>query len=84
MQYLRRKKDAVDHLKKALLPLGKEEIRQLFEYIREWNTKPKLCHIAQLVLLQVFSLLSPTEIAEVGISDALHRHCIIQFPCILM
>ncbi|XP_057532002.1 protein TORMOZ EMBRYO DEFECTIVE isoform X1 [Amaranthus tricolor] len=67
-----RKKDAVDHLKKALLPLGKEEIRQLFEYIREWNTKPKLCHIAQLVLLQVFSLLSPTEIAEVkGIGELL-------------
>lgn len=60
-----RKKDAVDHLRKALSRLGKEEVQQLFEYIREWNTKPKLCHNAQFVLFQVFSMLSPAEMVEV-------------------
>lgn len=53
-------------MRKALQTLGKEEVRQLFEYIREWNTKPKLCHIAQFVLFQVFSMLSPKEIVEVS------------------
>ncbi|KAL2894329.1 Transducin beta-like protein 3 [Bienertia sinuspersici] len=67
-----REKDAVDHLRKALLPLGKEQIKQLFEYIREWNTKPRLCHIAQFVLFQVFNMLSPTELVEVkGIGELL-------------
>lgn len=66
MQYVHRKKDAVDHLRKALLHLRKEEVQQLFEYIREWNTKPRLCHNAQFVLFQVFSMLSPTDIVEVG------------------
>ncbi|XP_021737664.1 transducin beta-like protein 3 [Chenopodium quinoa] len=67
-----RKKDAVDHLKKALLHLGKEEMQQLFEYIREWNTKPKLCHNAQFVLFQIFSMLPPTDIVEVkGIGELL-------------
>ena len=63
---LNRKMNAVDHVRKALEPLGKEEIRLLFEYIREWNTKPKLCHVAQFVLFQIFSMLPPTEIVEVG------------------
>ncbi|KMT19395.1 hypothetical protein BVRB_1g012450 [Beta vulgaris subsp. vulgaris] len=67
-----REKDAKDHMRKALQTLGKEEVRQLFEYIREWNTKPKLCHIAQFVLFQVFSMLSPKEIVEVkGVAELL-------------
>ncbi|KAJ0953901.1 putative small-subunit processome, Utp13 protein [Helianthus annuus] len=42
------------------------------KYVREWNTKPKLCHIAQFVLFQVFSILSPTEIVEMkGIGELL-------------
>lgn len=47
------------------MPLGKEDVQQLVEYIREWNTKPKLCHIAQFVLFQVFCMLPPTELVEV-------------------
>ena len=47
------------------MSLGKEEVRQLLEYIREWNTKPKLCHIAQFVLFLIFKILPPTEIIEV-------------------
>ncbi|KAJ8446087.1 hypothetical protein Cgig2_017589 [Carnegiea gigantea] len=67
-----RKMNATDHVRKALEPLGKEEIRLLFEYIREWNTKPKLCHIAQFILFQIFSMLPPTEIVEVrGIGELL-------------
>jgi len=61
-----RKMNAVDHVRKALEPLGKEEIRLLLEYIREWNTKPKLCHVAQFVLFQILSMFPPTEIVEVG------------------
>ncbi|KAK9757313.1 hypothetical protein RND81_01G155600 [Saponaria officinalis] len=69
---LYRKNIAEDHLRKALQPLGMEELRRLLEYIREWNTKPKLCHVANSVLLQVFSMHPPTDIAEVkGIGEIL-------------
>lgn len=50
---------------KALNAIGKGEFRLLFEYVREWNTKPKLCHVAQFVLFRVFNILPPTEIIEV-------------------
>lgn len=60
-----RREDAKDQVKQALGVLNTEEYRQLLEYIREWNTKPKLCHIAQFILFQVFSILPPTEIVEV-------------------
>ena len=60
-----RRDDAKDQVQKALGVLSTEEYRQLLEYIREWNTKPKLCHIAQFVLFQVFTLIPPTEIVEV-------------------
>nr|XP_043621391.1 transducin beta-like protein 3 [Erigeron canadensis] len=67
-----RREDAKDQVKKALGVLSTEEYRQLLEYIREWNTKPKLCHIAQFVLFQVFSILPPTEIVEMkGIGELL-------------
>ena len=45
--------------------LGKEELRLLLEYVREWNTKPKFSHVAQFVLFQLFNVLPPTEIIEV-------------------
>ncbi|KAG8647939.1 transducin beta-like protein 3 isoform X2 [Manihot esculenta] len=61
-----RKRAADCHMEKALRAIGKEEIRLLFEYAREWNTKPKLCHVAQNVLFQVFKILPPTEILEIG------------------
>ncbi|XP_059667432.1 protein TORMOZ EMBRYO DEFECTIVE [Cornus florida] len=67
-----RKGQAEDKIEKALHALGKEEFHLLFEYIREWNTKPKLCHVAQLVLFRVFSILPPTEIIEIrGIGELL-------------
>ncbi|GLT95057.1 hypothetical protein SLE2022_127620 [Rubroshorea leprosula] len=57
---------------KALHALGKEEFRLLFEYIREWNTKPKLCQVAQIVLFRAFQILPPTEISEIkGIGEIL-------------
>ncbi|KAF9603413.1 hypothetical protein IFM89_036114 [Coptis chinensis] len=67
-----RKKHAEDQIDRALRTLGKEEIHLLFEYVREWNTKPKFCHIAQSVLFRVFNILSPTEILEIkGVSELL-------------
>ncbi|KAL7145954.1 hypothetical protein ABFS83_06G008900 [Erythranthe nasuta] len=61
---LSRKEDANVHIEKALSPLDKEQLVILLEYIREWNTKPKLCHIAQFVLYRLVSIFSPTEIVE--------------------
>ncbi|KAF3432659.1 hypothetical protein FNV43_RR23761 [Rhamnella rubrinervis] len=59
-----RKREAENHIGRALQALGQEDLRQLLEYVREWNTKPKLCHVAQFVLFTVFNILSPTEIIE--------------------
>ncbi|KAL3497681.1 hypothetical protein ACH5RR_040413 [Cinchona calisaya] len=67
-----RKGSAEDQIEKALQCLGKEEFSQLLEYVREWNTKPKLCHVAQFVLFQIFRILSPTDIVEIrGIGELL-------------
>ncbi|CAI9095529.1 OLC1v1031510C1 [Oldenlandia corymbosa var. corymbosa] len=67
-----RKRSAEDQIVKALNGLVKEELPQLIEYIREWNTKPKLCHVAHFVLFQIFNMLSPTEIVEIrGIRELL-------------
>ncbi|PIA55623.1 hypothetical protein AQUCO_00700140v1 [Aquilegia coerulea] len=67
-----RKVHADVQVDKALHTLQKEQIHLLFEYVREWNTKPKLCHIAQFVLFRVFNILSPLEILEIkGISELL-------------
>lgn len=64
--------DAEYQIEKALRALDKEESRLLLEYVREWNTKPKLCHIAQFVLFRIFSILPPTEITEIrGIGELL-------------
>jgi len=49
--------NAIDHVRKALQSLGKEENRLFFEYNREWNTKLKLCHVAQFVLFQISRML---------------------------
>ncbi|KAJ0989940.1 hypothetical protein J5N97_008296 [Dioscorea zingiberensis] len=55
---------------KAISTLGKEELRLLLEYIREWNTKPKLCHVAQFVLQRFFRIFPPEEILEIkGIGE---------------
>lgn len=67
-----RKREGEHQIEKALHALGREEIRQLLEYVREWNTKPKLCHVAQFVLFRLFNIHPPTEIIEIkGISDVL-------------
>ncbi|KAL8538390.1 hypothetical protein ACS0TY_000402 [Phlomoides rotata] len=67
-----RKRDADIQIEKALRPFSKEQLRLLLGYIREWNTKPKLCHIAQSVLYRLFSILPPTELVEMkGIGEVL-------------
>ncbi|KAG9158095.1 hypothetical protein Leryth_000251 [Lithospermum erythrorhizon] len=67
-----RKNDAQNQIKRALGQLSKDEFQLLLEYVREWNTKPKLCHIAQSVLFMMFTILPPTEIIEIrGISELL-------------
>ncbi|CAN1746487.1 Protein TORMOZ EMBRYO DEFECTIVE [Linum perenne] len=63
---------STNHMEKAVCSLGKEQLGLLFEYAREWNTKPKMCNIAQLVLFQVFSNISPSKILEIkGINELL-------------
>uniref|UniRef100_A0A2P2JNJ1 Uncharacterized protein MANES_09G127900 n=1 Tax=Rhizophora mucronata TaxID=61149 RepID=A0A2P2JNJ1_RHIMU len=67
-----RKKGADNQMEKVFHALRKEEFHLLFEYIREWNTKPKLCHVAQFILFRVFSILPPTEILKIrGIGELL-------------
>jgi U3 small nucleolar RNA-associated protein 13 len=60
-----RKADPEDPIEKALHGLPKEGLRVLLEYIREWNTKPKFCHVAQFVLFRVLRSFPPTDIVEV-------------------
>ncbi|URD82085.1 Utp13 specific WD40 associated domain [Musa troglodytarum] len=70
--HLCRRRDVEDPMEKALGGLGKEEIHVLLEYVREWNTKPKLCHVAQAVLFRMFRIFPPTDIAEVkGVGELL-------------
>ncbi|CAK9138413.1 unnamed protein product [Ilex paraguariensis] len=67
-----RKRHAEGQIEKAFHALGKEEYRLLLEYVREWNTKPILCHIAQFVLFRVFNMLPPKKIIEIrGIGELL-------------
>ncbi|RAL38806.1 unnamed protein product [Cuscuta campestris] len=67
-----RKEDPKTLLEKAFHSFGKEEFQLLLEYIRECNTKPKFCHIAQFVLSTVFAMLPPTEIVEIkGVGELL-------------
>ncbi|XP_010240890.1 PREDICTED: transducin beta-like protein 3 [Nelumbo nucifera] len=67
-----RERHAEEQVNKALSVLGKEELHLLFEYIREWNTKPKICHVAQYVLFRVFNIFPPTEIVEIkGVGELL-------------
>ncbi|GJN26573.1 hypothetical protein PR202_gb14514 [Eleusine coracana subsp. coracana] len=64
--------DPEDPVEKAIVDLPKDGLRVLLEYIREWNTKPKFCHVAQFVLFRVLRSLPPTDILEIkGISELL-------------
>lgn len=65
MQNICRKGDAEDQIDKAIRSLGIDGSHVLLEYVREWNTKPKLCHVAQIVLFRFFNIFSPNEIIEV-------------------
>ncbi|MCL7032405.1 hypothetical protein MKW94_026349 [Papaver nudicaule] len=47
-----------------------DEVYQLFEYVQEWNSKPKLCSVAQFVLSRINGI---TEILE-GLIPYTHRH----------
>ncbi|KAL6838860.1 hypothetical protein ACP4OV_031296 [Aristida adscensionis] len=67
-----RRADTEDPIERALLGLPRDGLRVLLEYIREWNTKPKFCHVAQFVLFRLFRSLPPTDILEIkGISELL-------------
>lgn len=67
-----RRKEAEDHIDRALKGLGNEELRILFNYVREWNTKPKLCYVSQFVLFRVFNIFPPTDLVQIkGISEFL-------------
>lgn len=67
------KGQANDEVEKVLRGLGKEHFRLLLEYVREWNTKSKFCHVAQRLLYTVVSLKPATEIVEVRLADIRHR-----------
>ncbi|MQM07751.1 hypothetical protein Taro_040595 [Colocasia esculenta] len=63
---------ADDPIQKVVQALGKEELRLLLEFIREWNTKPQECHVAQSVLFRIFKVFPPTEIIKIkGIRELL-------------
>ncbi|MED6149848.1 hypothetical protein PIB30_066537 [Stylosanthes scabra] len=67
-----RKGGAEYHIDKALKGLGGEELRVLFNYVREWNTKPKLCYVSQFVLFRAFNIFPPTDIVQIkGIGELL-------------
>ncbi|KAK7389072.1 hypothetical protein VNO78_23904 [Psophocarpus tetragonolobus] len=67
-----RKKEAEDHIDRAINGLGNEELCILFNYVREWNTKPKLSYVSQFVLYRVFSIFPPTDIVQIkGIGEFL-------------
>ncbi|EFJ35160.1 hypothetical protein SELMODRAFT_80645 [Selaginella moellendorffii] len=59
-------------LASLLKKLDSAYLRLLLEYIREWNSKPKFCYVAQHVLHCVFNVFPASEIVEVpGISELL-------------
>ncbi|XP_057416676.1 protein TORMOZ EMBRYO DEFECTIVE [Lotus japonicus] len=67
-----RKGGAENQIDQALKALDSEELRTLFSYVREWNTKPKLCYVAQFVLFRVFNIFPPTDIVQIkGIGELL-------------
>lgn len=63
-QLFRTEKTALQ-MHSVLKGLGKDHVRLLLEYVREWNSKPKFCHIAQQVLSELFHVLPPQEFMKV-------------------
>ncbi|KAL3678389.1 hypothetical protein R1sor_021345 [Riccia sorocarpa] len=67
-----RKDDSTNKMQTLLQALGKEHFRLLLEYIRDWNSKAKFCHVAQRVLYSVLHVVSPTDLIKVpGIREVL-------------
>ncbi|OMO51098.1 hypothetical protein COLO4_37813 [Corchorus olitorius] len=67
-----RKREVGDQIDKALHALNKEELQLLFGYVRDWNSRTKLCHVAQFLLFRAFNILPPTEIIKIkGIEELL-------------
>lgn len=60
-----RKRGDEKQIEMVLHDLDKEELRVLIEYVREWNIKPKFCHVAQFVLFKLLNIVSPREIIEI-------------------
>lgn len=54
-------------MEKALHDFGDEELAVLLDYVREWNTKPKFCHVAQFVLFKILNIFNPEEIIKVSL-----------------
>ncbi|MFS8019054.1 putative small-subunit processome, Utp13 protein [Helianthus anomalus] len=73
-QKIYRSVDAKNQVKTTLGVLSMNKYRLLLEYVREWNTKPKLCHIAQFVLFR-FSMKGIGELLE-GLVLYSQRHYI--------
>lgn len=53
------------HIRQIFQALDKEYWKLLLEYIRDWNAKPKSCHVAQRVLYEFFSVVPASKIVEV-------------------
>ncbi|MCO5557503.1 hypothetical protein L7F22_011068 [Adiantum nelumboides] len=53
-------------IQNVLKKMDKEHLRLLLSYIREWNTKPKFCHVAQHALSEIFYVFPPKELLEVS------------------
>nr|XP_028965100.1 uncharacterized protein LOC114827452 [Malus domestica] len=67
-----RKRETEKQIDKAFLPLARKRSSCYFAYVRERNTKAKLCHVAHFVLLKVLNILSPTKINEIkGVGEIL-------------
>ncbi|BBN19124.1 U3 small nucleolar RNA-associated protein 13 [Marchantia polymorpha subsp. ruderalis] len=67
-----RNEDSTTQMQTILQALGKEHLRLLLEYIRDWNSKSKFCHIAQRVMYSMFHVISPIDLIKVpGIRELL-------------
>ncbi|XP_078446004.1 transducin family protein / WD-40 repeat family protein [Wolffia australiana] len=61
-----------DPIGEVVRNLGKDELRQLLEFVRDWNTRSQSCHVAQFVLFRIFKAFPPTDIIQVkGVRELL-------------
>jgi hypothetical protein len=68
-----RSEGADEHIRKILQSLDKEYWKLLLEYVRDWNAKPKSCHVAQRVLYEFFSVVPASKMVEVcGLLPCIH------------